>query len=61
MNLEKYLKKGDFKCNVPLTAGDIVFVPEKKHTTPASTLWDLLSGFSQAEGIVRSFTGHFGD
>jgi len=61
INLEKYLKKGDFKYNVPLAAGDVVFVPERNRTTTSSSLWGLLTGFSLVEGVARIFTGHFGD
>jgi protein involved in polysaccharide export with SLBB domain len=63
INLLKFLKNGDYKFNVLLTAGDGIFVPAKTHTTPdrQDALWGFLSAFSHAQAYVGPFTGHFGD
>jgi polysaccharide biosynthesis/export protein len=53
INLEKFLKKGDMKANVALTAGDVLFVPEKRKSTTSSDLWGALSGFNIVSGIVN--------
>ncbi len=60
INLEKWLIRGDLKYNMPLTEGDVVFVPEKKHTTGFYDLWAFFSEFGHVAGGSHMFTGPFG-
>jgi polysaccharide biosynthesis/export protein len=61
INFLKFLQKGDLKCNVPLTADDVFFVPEKTRTTPEwqEILWGNEVYFSGGlhQGGPGIFTG----
>lgn len=54
VDIGKFLTKGDMAANVPLAVGDVVFVPDKKHS--ASPL-GILSGLGLLANTARLLVG----
>jgi protein involved in polysaccharide export with SLBB domain len=55
VDLERYFKKGDASVNLPLQAGDVLYVPGSKHHWGAQDVFGTLSGVSILGTLFRLF------
>jgi polysaccharide export outer membrane protein len=59
VNIEKFLKKGDIAENVSLKPGDVLYIPDKKHSFQAQDLLGLLSGINLVGSTFRILSGKY--
>ncbi len=60
VNIEKFLKKGDLKANIPLGPGDVLFIPDKKRGFRLEDVFGILSGVNLINGLAGIFNGRLG-
>ena len=60
INLEKFLKKGDFTANATLAAGDVVFISDKKRGFKFADVFSVLSGIGMIDNTFRILSGNRG-
>jgi len=58
VDINKVLTKGEMQANVPLQAGDVLYVPDKRHKIGFQEVLSALSGLSVVSSATRLLTGH---
>ena len=58
VDINKVLTKGEMQANVPLQAGDVLYVPDKRHKIGFQEGLSALSGLSVVSSATRLLTGH---
>jgi protein involved in polysaccharide export with SLBB domain len=53
INMDRYFKSGDASVNLPLQAGDLVYVPSSKHGLGVQEVFGALSSVSLFAGLFR--------
>ena len=58
VDIYKFLRSGDMKPNVPLKAGDVLYVPDKRHKFQIGDVFNTLTSLSVVANTTRLLTGH---
>jgi polysaccharide export outer membrane protein len=53
VDLRRMMKKGDLACNESLRQGDVLFVPDRKQTTPLTDYFQFLWPISSVFSLLR--------
>ena len=57
VDIYKFLRSGDMKPNVPLKAGDVLYVPDKRHKFQIGDVFSALTSLSVVANTTRLLTG----
>lgn len=60
INVDKALKRGDLTGNVPIEAGDVLFVPDRRKGFGIQDMFGVLSGLNLVDGFARIFINGLG-
>lgn len=60
INVDKALKKGNLTGNVPIEAGDVLFVPDRRKGFGIQDMFGVLSGLNLVDSFARIFTKGLG-
>jgi protein involved in polysaccharide export with SLBB domain len=60
IDLDKFFKKGELASNVPLQAGDVIFLSDKRRRFGIQDIFGLAAGLNVIDSGVRILTGGIG-